>query len=53
LRSLSASHAAVAGMDLMLLALAGFCLLAAARIKQALLSAQVTAGKRREERQRA
>jgi uncharacterized iron-regulated membrane protein len=53
LRSFSASHAAVAGMDLMLLALAGFCLLAAARIKQALQSAQVTAGKRREERQRA
>jgi uncharacterized iron-regulated membrane protein len=53
LRSLSAGQAAVAGMDLMLLALAGFCLLAAARIQQVLQTVQVTAGKRREERQSA
>jgi uncharacterized iron-regulated membrane protein len=51
LRSLSAGHAAVAGMDLMLLVLAGFCLLAAARIQRAHRLPQSVAGKLREEQQ--
>lgn len=51
LSSLPAGYPGVAGMDLMLLALAGFCLLAATRIQRAHRSMPVTAGKPREERQ--
>lgn len=53
LRSLAAGNAPVAGMDLMLLALAGVCLLAARRIRQAHRSPQATARTQREEPQHA
>lgn len=53
LRSLTAGHTAIAGMDLMLLALAGFCLLAARRIRRADPAAEPDRQPTREERQRA
>ena len=51
LRTLSTGNAAVAGMDLMLIVLAGFSLLAAARIQRAHQLPQPDAGKLREEQQ--
>ncbi|WP_196298705.1 hypothetical protein [Stutzerimonas stutzeri] len=53
LHSLSAGQAAVAGMDLMLMALASVCLLAARRIRQAELAPQPAARALRERHQRA
>lgn len=52
-RFLTPGHTAVAGMDLMLLALAGFCLLAARRIRRADPTAEPDRQPNREERQRA